>query len=124
MDQNHENSLFLDSLSTQNYKRVANEYKKTVDASTIFSISDLHGRIIYANRQFLNISGYSLDELKKKPHSIVRHPDMDRNIFKKLWETINKKEIWRGVLKNIAKEGTTYYVDATIVPILDENQNQ
>lgn len=111
------------NLNAQNCKKVVNEYKKAVDASTIFSISDLGGRITYANKQFVNVSGYSLDELRKKSHSIVRHPDMDKEVFKELWKTINNKEIWRGVLKNISKDGRAYYVDATIVPILDENQN-
>lgn len=104
-------------------EEVVNEYKKAVDASSIFSISDLHGNILYANDQFLKTSGYSLKELLGKPHSIVRHPDMPRSAFKELWNTIKQKKIWRGTVKNKKKNGEAYYVDATIVPILDEDQN-
>ncbi|MBN2782035.1 MAG: PAS domain S-box protein [Campylobacterales bacterium] len=111
------------NLNARNCKRVVNEYKKAVDASTIFSISDLNGRIIYANRQFVKASGYTLEELRQKPHSIVRHPDTSSEIFKDLWNTIQNKEIWNGILKNRAKDGTAYYVDATIVPILDRYNN-
>jgi PAS domain S-box-containing protein len=98
-----------------------NEYKKAVDASTIFSISDLKGRIMYANRQFREVSGYTLEELVGKPHSIVRHPDMPSEAFKEMWDTIKKKEIWQGIVKNRRKNGEPYYVDATIVPIMDDN---
>lgn len=106
-----------------NSEKLVNEYKKAVDASTIFSISDLKGNILYANRQFLKVSGYTLDELRGKPHSIVRHPDMDSSAFKELWETIKQKKVWQGIVKNKKKNGEAYYVDATIVPILDNNQN-
>ena len=98
-----------------------NEYKKAVDASSIFSISDLDGNILYANRQFLKVSGYTLEELIGKPHSIVRHPDMDKTVFKNLWETIQDKKVWQGTVKNKRKNGEAYYVDVTIVPILDKN---
>jgi PAS domain S-box-containing protein len=98
-----------------------NEYKKAVDASTIFSIADLRGNIIYANKQFREVSGYSLDELIGKPHSLVRHSDMPSSAFKEMWDTIKRKEIWQGVVKNRKKNGEPYYVDATIVPIMDDN---
>jgi PAS domain S-box-containing protein len=107
----------------QNSDKLVNEYKKAVDASTIFSISDLKGRILYANRQFLKVSGYTLEELVGRPHSIVRHPDMEKSAFKNLWDTIQDKKVWRGIVKNKRKNGEAYYVDATIVPIMDENSN-
>ena len=114
------NELNIEAL---NPEKLVNEYKKAVDASTIFSISDLKGNILYANRQFLKVSGYSLEELKGKPHSIVRHPDMDSSAFKDLWETIQQKKVWQGIVKNKRKNGEAYYVDATVVPILDSRQN-
>jgi len=96
-------------------------YKKAVDMSTILSISDLKGNIIYANDHFCEISGYSLDEIIGKPHSIVRHPDMTKEVFENLWKTIKNKQVWKGIIKNRAKDGSTYIVQATIIPIVDKH---
>jgi PAS domain S-box-containing protein len=97
------------------------EYKKAVDESTIFSIADLKGNIKYANKQFREVSGYTLEELQGRPHSIVRHPDMPKEAFKQMWETIQNKQVWHGTVKNRKKNGDPYYVKATIVPIVDQN---
>ncbi len=96
-------------------------YKKAVDAGTILSKTDTKGIITYVNEEFCSISGYSKDELIGHPHNIIRHPDSDASMFKKMWETIQNKQIWQGEVKNLKKDGTHYWVDATIVPILDEN---
>jgi len=101
--------------------KILQEYKKAVDESTIFSIGDLGGKITYANKQFRNISGYSLEELIGKPHSIVRDPNTPKEAFEDMWKTIQNKKVWRGTLSNRKKNGDIYYVEATIVPILDEN---
>lgn len=120
-------------MSTQSYKeidlekklhqanKILQEYKKAVDESTIFSIGDITGKIIYANKQFRNISGYSLEELVGKPHSIIRDPNMPKELFKNMWQTIQSKKVWRGTISNRKKNGEIYYVDATIVPILNED---
>ena len=97
------------------------EYKKAVDASAIVSKSDLIGNIIYVNDTFCEISGYSKEELISKPHNIVRHPDMPKEFFKDLWNTIKAKKVFKGILKNKNKNGEAYYVASTIVPILDDN---
>lgn len=101
--------------------KILQEYKKAVDESTIFSIGDLAGNITYANKQFRSISGYTLEELIGKPHSIVRDPNTPKDVFKDMWQSIQNKKVWRGTLSNRKKNGKIYYVDATIVPILDEN---
>jgi methyl-accepting chemotaxis protein len=67
------------------------------------------------------VSKYSKDELLGKPHNTTRHPDMPKETFKQLWSTIGRGEMFRGVIKNRAKDGTPYYVDAVIAPILGEN---
>jgi PAS domain S-box-containing protein len=97
------------------------EYKKAVDSSAIVSKSDLRGNIIYVNDTFCEISGYTKEELIFKPHNIVRHPDMPKEFFQDLWTTIKAKKIFKGILKNINKNGEAYYVASTIVPILDDN---
>lgn len=95
------------------------EYKKAVDAAAVVSKTDMDGKIIYVNEQFCSISGYSELELINKNHNLVRHPDAPASLYKKLWKTILSKKIWKGVLKNLAKDGSTYYVKSTIIPILD-----
>ncbi len=111
-----------DDTPDRNFK-LLNEYKKAVDASNIVSKTDLKGNITYVNEEFCRISGYSRDELLGRPHNIVRHPDMPKEAFKELWNTIKDKKIWRGVVKNRRKNGGIYVVDATIIPILDNYNN-
>jgi PAS domain S-box-containing protein len=103
--------------------RLLSEYKKAVDESSIVSITDTKGIIKYANDKFCNISGYSLDELVGTSHNVVRHPDIDDEVYKQLWEAITNKQVWKGVIKNVNKSGNTYWVDSTIVPMLDEENN-
>ncbi len=97
------------------------QYRVTIDESTILSKTDLDGFITYANKEFCRVSGYTLDELIGKTHSIVRHPDMPQATFKDLWKTIKSKQIWKGKIKNRAKNGSYYIVDALVMPLLDVN---
>jgi len=97
------------------------QYKKAVDASAIVSKTDPFGRITYANDKFVSISGYTTEELIGKNHNIVRHPSVPKETFADLWKTILSKKIWHGVIENKKKNGESYFVNATVVPILDEN---
>ncbi len=86
----------------------------------IVSKPDTKGRITYANDVFLRVAGYSEKEILNQPHSIVRHPDMPRSVFKLLWDTIEaKNEIFAYVL-NMAKNGDHYWVLAHVTPTLNE----
>lgn len=88
----------------------------------IVSKTDVKGRITYANRTFCQIAGYSEAELVGQPHSIIRHPDMPRAVFKLLWDTVlDGKEIFAYV-KNMAKSGSFYWVFAHVTPSFDENK--
>lgn len=107
--------------SVNGVKKFLEEYKNAVDASSIVSKTDPKGIITYANEAFCEISGYSLEELIGSGHNIVRHPESPDAVFKDLWKTIKSKKIWKGEIKNRKKDGGFYYVHATIVPILDEN---
>ena len=80
----------------------------------IVSRTNLDGIITYANETFLEISGYSKEELIGKPHNLVRHPDMPSSIFENLWETIQNEQQWNGNVKNMRKDGGYYWVNATI----------
>lgn len=98
------------------------QYKATVDRSFIVSKTNPKGIITYVNDEFCKISGYVRSELIGKPHNIVRHPDMKNETFKELWHTIKElKKPWHGELKNLKKDGSSYWVKAIINPILDKH---
>jgi len=85
----------------------------------IVSKTDLKGTITYGNRIFIQMSGYSERELLGAPHSILRHPDMPRAVFKLLWDTVQAKREICAYVKNLAKDGSFYWVFANITPSCD-----
>jgi PAS domain S-box-containing protein len=87
------------------------------DSEAIISKTDLHGNITYVNEAFITASGYSREELIGKPQSIIRHPDMPAQVFAELWATISAGQTWRGVIKNLAKNGDYYWVESQVSPI-------
>ena len=90
------------------------------EGNVIISQTDLKGIITYVNRKFCEVSGYKTDELIGQPHNILRHPDMPQATFAKIWETIEGGQAWNGLIKNLRKDGLYFWVDAEIVPIIDE----
>ena len=92
-----------------------------VENRPIISKTDLKGIITFVNTPFCKLAGYSKEELIGKPHNIIRHPDMPKQVFKELWETIEKNQKWRGFVKNLRKDGKYYWVEAYIEPIFDDN---
>ena len=88
----------------------------------IVSRTDLKGITTYANDTFVDISGFAREELIGKNHNVVRHPDMLPGAFAWLWDTIKEGRPWRGMVKNRAKNGDFYWVDALVVPVLKNNQ--
>jgi len=100
------------------------QYEELTNYSSIVSKTDTKGIITYANDAFCKLSGYTKDELIGKNHNIIRHPDNPSHIYKNMWKTIkNDKKIWQGLIRNMAKDGSSYYVKTTIKPILDEENN-
>ncbi len=91
------------------------------DVTSIVSEADLKGNILAVNDKLCEVSQYSREELIGQPHSIFRHPDMPKEVFKEMWATIGKGKTFRGIVKNRKKDGTPYYVDAVIAPVLGEN---
>jgi aerotaxis receptor len=87
----------------------------------ILSETDERGVIIYANDIFCEMAGYKLDELLGEPHNIVRHPDMPRAAFKGLWNDIQSKGFWVGMVKNLRKDGGYYWVYATVLRRIKSN---
>ncbi|MGZ8365477.1 MAG: methyl-accepting chemotaxis protein, partial [Nitrospira sp.] len=92
-----------------------------MNTTSIVSEADLKGNIIAINDKYIEISKYSREELMGRPHSITRHPDMPKEIFRTMWQTIARGDMFRGIIKNRAKDGTPYYVDAVIQPIMGQN---
>lgn len=112
--------LFNERTKNREHESLLKEYKEAVDVGSIVSKTDRSGHITYVNDAFLEVSGYSREELIGRSHNVIRHPDMDKQIFVELWQTITKGEIWRGVVKNRKKNGDAYFVSTTIKPILNQ----
>lgn len=87
----------------------------------IVSKTDARGKIIYGNKIFIKISGYEESELLGAPHSILRHPDMPKIVFKLLWDRIQNKEEIFAYVKNMAKDGSYYWVFANVTATLNPN---
>ncbi|QCK14762.1 PAS domain-containing protein [Mangrovivirga cuniculi] len=104
---------------TEELKQDLQIRQNVLDVSTILSESDPFGTITYANDKLVQVSKYSREELIGSPHNIFRHPDMPSKVFKKLWDTIQKGDTFRGIIKNRAKDGSVYWVDAIISPELN-----
>lgn len=86
------------------------------EGKLIVSRTDPIGIITHANQSFVDMSGFSEQELIGEQHYILRHPDMPAVAFKDLWDTISKGTKWHGYVKNLRKDGAYYWVYATVVP--------
>jgi aerotaxis receptor len=89
----------------------------------LLSETDEKGIVEYASDSFLKIANMTSDELLGEPHNIVRHPDMPRAAFKSLWDDVQTKGFWTGIVKNARKGGGYYWVYATVLRSIDKNGN-
>ncbi len=95
-------------------------YLELVDTYVITSSTDLRGVITEVSSAFCGITGYSKEELIGKKHNIVRHRDMPDTLYKEIWKTLSCEKAWSGEIKNLAKDGSSYWVYSTISPKYDE----
>lgn len=92
------------------------------EGKLIVSRTNLQGIITHCNQSFIEMSGFSEQELIGEPHYILRHPDMPAVAFKDLWDTIQTGKKWHGYVKNLRKDGCYYWVYATVIPNVRDNQ--
>ncbi len=96
-------------------RKSGHEYKLDKEM-IIVSETDAGGNIVYANDDFCKISRYTKDELIGKPYSMICHPDTPKEAFENLWNTVKNGKVWKGIVKNRAKDGGYYWVHATVYP--------
>ena len=106
----------------QNSVALLESYKCAIDNASSVSKTDKKGIITYVNDAFCLGTGYTKEELLGKAHSMLRHPDQPAATYKQLWQTILAKQTWRGIIQNRRKDDSSYWIDATITPILNERQ--
>lgn len=115
-----ETNMNLNKLVHKRTKELS-DITAALDTTAIVSITDDKGRILKVNKKFVEISKYNEEELLGKTHSILKSDYYPPEFFAEMWNTISTGKIWEGEIKNRAKDGTYYWVKATIVPFLDEN---
>ena len=98
-----------------------NTYKEAINQNIISCVSDLSGKIISANQKFCDVSKYSKNELEGQSHNIINSGLHSKEFFNNLWSTISAGKVWRGEIRNKAKDGTFYWVNSTILPIINRN---
>ncbi|RZQ53322.1 hypothetical protein C1E23_09595 [Pseudoalteromonas phenolica] len=88
----------------------------------LISVTDLHGNITECNEHFVQVSGFSREELIGQPHNLVRHPDMPELAFRTMWTELKQGKPWMGIVKNRCKNGDFYWVNAYVTPVTENGK--
>lgn len=123
-------NIFKNILTSKNNELlVKKQLKELEDLKTVLENENfiietsLDGEILYVNDLICTASGYTKEELTGQTNNILKHPDTSKEFISNLWKTISSGEKWHGKIKNLAKDGSTFYVKTNIIPIFDEKQN-
>lgn len=121
MMRNHKDNKTVLNLITKNQIIKARPIDEEVeyDGKMMISETDKAGIITYCNRKFIEMTGFSKKELIGSPHSITRHPDMPKGVFRGMWTTIKKGRIWEGYIKSLRKDGRYYWSLVYVQPKVD-----
>ncbi|NVJ52417.1 MAG: response regulator [Campylobacteraceae bacterium] len=108
----------------ENQKKELQTYLDILNQEAIVSKTDLEGNIKYVNDGFCVVTGYEESELLENSYKLIRHPQVPKEFYANLWETIQAGKIWSGTLKNQAKDGSTFFVNTKIIPIFDSSSKE
>jgi PAS domain S-box-containing protein len=114
------NNQKTNEIELQKSLRTIGDYKFALDQAAIIAITDARGIITFVNENFCKISKYSEEEILGNSHRLINSKHHSKEFFEDLWKTVSTGNVWRGEIKNLAKDGTYYWVDTTIVPFLDD----
>lgn len=114
-------SVGLSERINADLKNLFKAYQSAIDCNIVASMTDLDGIIIHANDQFCKMSGYTEEELIGARHSIINSGFHSERFFSEMWQTIKSGQTWRGDIRNKAKDGHFYWVDSTILPVSNDN---
>ncbi len=99
------------------------QYIQRIEENNIVSKTDIEGVITFVSDEFCNVFGFNKEELIGQNHNLVRHPDVSKQIYEELWNTILSKKTYKGTVKNLTKNGETIYLNTIVFPLLDKNDN-
>lgn len=106
----------------RNNQPITQRERSFPNTQRLITTTDLKGQITYCNQAFIEISGFSAEELIRAPHNLVRHPDVPSAVFEHMWAILKREQPWMGVIKNRSKNGDHYWVNAYVTPILENGK--